>query len=134
MNTAIAARGIITKNEYSNAETHYENKAIILADYNYDYYKEIADYDYAGTICRGLRPEQVPTPFYIAGRVHSRMEGPTTWLYQEGKNYKKKLWDTPARSTTAWQTTQRAPVADVTDAPRPRGVRAAVAPPNALTP
>ena len=76
MEIAIAVRGIIKKNEYSNAKTN-ENKAIILVDYNYDCYKEIADCDCAGTICR-WPPEQVSTPFYIAGRVHSRMEGPTT--------------------------------------------------------
>jgi hypothetical protein len=91
MKIAMAVRGIITKNGYSNAGT-YENKAIKQEDYNCDYYKAIADCDYERAHSRSLRSKF---------RHHFTSPDIAEWkdllldCTQEGKKYKKRLWRTP---------------------------------------
>jgi hypothetical protein len=68
-------RGILRR-EMVRRATAVQMKAALKAQEWDDQEEPIEDYEYDVAICRSLLPPvQVPTPLYIAGRVHSRAEG-----------------------------------------------------------
>jgi hypothetical protein len=103
MKIAIAARGILTKALNRNAKT-CENKAITQEDHKCDYYKAIADYDYEGAPCRSLR-SKCRHHFTSPDARIAEWKDLLLDYTQEGKNYKKRLWNTPVLPPYATCTT-----------------------------
>jgi hypothetical protein len=93
MKIAVAARGILTKTTIRNAKT-CENKAIIQENYDRDPKEPIEDYDYDVATCRSLR-SKFRHHFTSPGACIAEWKDLLLGYTQDGKNYKKKLWDTP---------------------------------------